>query len=437
MIPTRRVLATWRPADVVAVGAALDALLEENDGSGPGGKLTDLRLAVPDGYVNANPNWKGQAADAAGAAVGRVSDYAAAFVDLGLGPYGHVSREAAVLVRTKASIDDLVTVIESGALYVTDNWTVLVRPETLEPDMARLMALAAQGFQTQLNGHLTTLGLSDHELASLLVPNGHFFGQAGNDLAGAPKGAVPGLLGTERARESARESQQLELVRHMQGTVTRKETITRDGEPATQLTMLDGSKQVYRSDETGESTEFYDSTGKLYSTRKVQADGVIRTELLRDGKSPVVITEGNEGGDAQAVVDGVTLTIPSQSDIASALAGGGVSAGVAGLDPYVRHPPFSAASFLSSGQAASVEAGMRVSGPGLAVLGTAVAVGMAEDDYTKCVAGYQGGAIVAGEVALMLAAPELRPAAALGVSTVTSLATGSIGTAVGRMMCQE
>ncbi|WP_461418610.1 hypothetical protein [Gordonia sp. GN26] len=415
----------------------MDALFENNEGFGPGGKLADLRSAVPDGYGNANPNWKGQAAVAAGAAVGRVSKYACAFVDLGLGPYGQVSREAAALARAKASIDELVSVIESGDLYVTDNWTVLVRPTPMEPDMAKLMALAAQGFQTQLNGHLTTLGLAEHRLASPLVPDSLFFGQMENDLAGAPKDAVPGLLGTERARESAREAQQLELVRHMQGTVTRKETMTRDGKPVTRLTMLDGSKQVYRSDETGETTEFYDSGGKLYSTRKVQLDGETRTELMRDGKSPVVITESKGGGDAKAVVDGVTLTIPSHSDIASALAGGGVSGGVAGLNPYVRQPPFSAASFLSAGEAASVEAGMGISGPGLAVLGTAVAVGMAEDDYTKCVAGYQGGAIIAGEVALMLAGPELRPVAALGVSTATSLATGAIGTAVGKMMCQE
>lgn len=59
-------------------------------------------------------------------------------------------------MRAKPTIDDLVTVIESGDLYVTDNWTVLVRPVEMTPEMANLMALAAQGFQTQLNEHLIT-----------------------------------------------------------------------------------------------------------------------------------------------------------------------------------------------------------------------------------------------------------------------------------------
>lgn len=256
-----------------------------------------------------------------------------------------------------------------------------------------------------------------------------------NDLTGAPKDAVPGLLSSKFQSGNARKRQQAELVTHMQGTVVKKETVTRNGKPVTQLTMLDGSKQVYARDATGETTQFYDAAGKLYASRSVRPDGSIRTELLRDGKSPIVVVEPGGGGDAQADVDGVKRTVPSSADIASALAGGGVSAGVSALDPYIKQPPYSAMSFLTTGQAATVEAGMRVSGPGLAILGTAVSVGLAEDSYSKCVAGYAGGSMVAGEVGLMLAAPPLRPFTAFLASGITATVAGSIGGAIGRALC--
>lgn len=64
MIPTRAVLATWRPAQLVSIGAKLKTLFNDNMSFGPGEKINELQLAVPEGYVELNPNWKGEAAPA-------------------------------------------------------------------------------------------------------------------------------------------------------------------------------------------------------------------------------------------------------------------------------------------------------------------------------------------------------------------------------------
>ncbi|WAC57596.1 hypothetical protein [Gordonia sp. SL306] len=375
-----------------------------------------------------NNDWKGEASDAASEVAERSLS---AVWDLNR-IHGTAASAAArlgpELDAGKRSIDSLVRVIEAGDLYVDEVWTVLVRPKLMKPAMARLMSLAAQGFQDQLNPRLVELGETDRLLAEASLVQSVAFGIEApslHDDANAPADVVPDLW-----NERGRKAQQSKLEEHMIGTIVDKAVVTKDGKTITTLGMLDGSKQVYtdvhRGGE-GNTFDLYNEKGRLFSTKTTHADGSSTTTFMREGQSPLVVTEKN--GKAVAKVDGVELPVPSTDNVAQSLAG----AGMAALEPHVAD----GLPFLSAEQATKLEVGAKNAGPALTIISTGVNIANAKDGYDACVAGTTGGVSLAGDMLVTATAPEgLAARQAFARAFGGGLLFGTVGNLVGQMVCR-
>ncbi|WP_187583357.1 hypothetical protein [Gordonia sp. OPL2] len=381
--------------------------------------------------------WRGQSHDAAVSAVDQGEGSANTIKNVAISSVVGIEKYAPALVESTNAITGLVRIIESGDLYVTDDWTVLVREKMMSPAMAKLMMLAAMGFQDQLNPHLMALGHADHDLGNfirsqikVMAPD---LPELWDDRA-APQDVTTDPYSDERRGENpttGREEQQRRLAEHMMGTVVDKSTTTENGKTVTTLRMLDGSRQEYTDAHrggVGDEFAMYSDKGILVSTRVTNADGSTTTTLMRAGKSPVVVTE-YENGRATAVVDGVSVQVPGSREVAQALAGGGMAA----LEPHVAE----GLPYLTPGQAETLKLGAKAAGPALTILGTAVAVASAKSGYDQCVAGTTGAVSLVGDLGLAAIMPEsFGPMRALGATTLGTLMFGTIGSAIGQAVCK-
>lgn len=423
MIPSRAVLSTWRPDELASIGTALGRASDNVEEA-----ASEVQYKVASFESEFNNDWKGVGADAASDVASRALS---AVWNLN-GIYGTAALRAQSLgpelSAGKRNIDNLVRIIESGDLYVQDNWTVLVRARVMKPAMAKLMALAAQGFQDQLNPMLVELGEADRRLAEATQVRSIAFDLDSPDLRddkGAPRDVVPDLW-----NEKGRKVQQAELEKHMIGTVVDKDVKTEDSKTITSLNMLDGSKQVYtdmHKGGAGNTFELFNEKGHLFSTRVVNSDGSTTTTFMREGRSPVVVTERD--GDAVADIDGVELKVPNSDAVAQSLAG----AGMAVLEPHVT----SGFPFLSAEQAAKLEVGAKNAGPALTIISTGVGIATAKDGYDACVAGTTGGVALAGDALLTLTAPEAMAARQAFVRAFGGgMFFGSVGNVIGQVVCR-
>lgn len=339
------------------------------------------------------------------------------------------TRDGQALINEQRAVSGLVRTIESGELYVSEKWTVLVRSNVREARMARLFALAANGFQDQLNPKVVALSQADDGLSQLLR---HQLNVLNIDLPDLPDGKTPKDVTESLYTEKGREDQRNELAAHMMGTVVGRTSVSGDGKTVTTLTMLDGGKQVYTNFHrggVGDTMELFGYSGNRVATRVTQEDGSFVTTLFRPGKSNVVVRESKDGS-ATAEVDGVKFPVPNTKDVAQSVAGGGMAA----LEPYVA----SGMPFLSASQADRVKLGTQMAGPALTILGTAVNVADAKSSYDRCVAGVSGGFSLAADIGMMLVAPEAGgPLVAASRATGVGLVAGVVGNLVGQMVCER
>ncbi|GAA1480980.1 hypothetical protein GCM10009624_14200 [Gordonia sinesedis] len=413
----------------------MDVLAEGSERAGAeGAEITDAGLACWRRMANLKwDGWtQGAAARAADTVTGSLNGAADELGSLGAQILIGVAKTAGgqALVREHRVVTGLVRVIESGDLYVADDWSVLVRSTVREPKTARLLALAANGFQDQLNPRVVALSKADDRLSQLL--RGQTQNVLGINLSDMPADPrtprdVTDVLYSERGREDQRNK----LSAHMLGTVVDRTSTTRDGTTVTTLTMLDGGKQVYTNRHqggVGDTMELYGYAGNRVATRVNQPDGSVVTTLYRQGKSDVVVRESRDGS-ATAEVDGVTFPIPGTKDVAQAVAGGGMAA----LEPYVAQ----GFPYLTASQAEKLTTGTKLAGPALSILGTAVAVTTAENAYDRCVAGVAGGVGLAADVTMMLVAPEASGPFKAGARAIgMGLGAGAVGNLIGQLVCR-
>ncbi|MAU84187.1 hypothetical protein VX037_07465 [Gordonia sp. Z-3] len=434
MIPSRPVFQTWKVDQLVACGDDLETKAADLDdlGSGLGHRIRAMGPAGgPSGH------WTGLAYEAAVDGVERGEGSARAVSNIATSSVVGIEKYGPALAHSARVISDLVRTIESGDLFVTDDWVVLVREKLMSPAMAKLMVLAATGFQDQLNPNLMDLGHADYDLGNYIRRQIQLADPDLPDLPGdahAPKDFTTDAYSDDSRAEDptlGRENQRKRLAEHMLGTVVDKETVAKDGTTVTTLRMLDGSRQVYTDAHhggSGDTFDLYNEKGMLISSRVTNSDGSTTTTLMREGKSPVVVTE-TRGRQATAEVDGVRVQVPNSDQVAQALAGGGLAA----LEPHVSD----GLPYLSAAQAEKLQVGAKAAGPALNILGTAVAVVDAKSGYDRCVAGTTGAVTLTGDLAVSAMMSETAGAARLfGVGAVSGLVFGVVGNLVGQAVCK-
>ncbi|HCS59198.1 MAG TPA: hypothetical protein DIW80_20300 [Gordonia polyisoprenivorans] len=428
MIPSRTVFDTWRTESVGAAGHTLGDSGEALDDEVSGARHAISRVAQ-DGL------WSGVAAQSGETATDVGCRRATALSAVARNSAIGVARSAPDLTAAASRIRNLLTVIESGDLFVTDDWLVLPRVKNYPATLAATLATVADTFQVQLNPALVDLSRADHDIGAfvrrklmgdglgLALPEIDADPHAPKDFTEAPHGDNTG--GTNP--EFGRGLQRARLLEHMTGTVVETETTTAGDTTTTTVRMLDGSRQTYTSGPGVNRTEFRSPEGVLTATRTVAGDGTATVSLTRPGKSPAVVTERPDGT-TEAVVDGITFPIPSSRDYAIALAAGGMSATESAV---ARGLPY-----LTQAQVARLEIGAKAAGPGLTLLGTAMGVATAENGYERCVAGVAGGVGLGADLALLALAPEMSPLRAFWTGAIVSLGGSTVGNIVGQVLCR-
>ena len=182
-----------------------------------------------------------------------------------------------------------------------------------DADRAKLMALAARGFQDQLNSHLGKLGRADNEFAGSVRRNTNS-SWLGIDL---PARNVPGVPqnvtdapydADERKKQTAGTGKAYVRNRRRQGDLPgRRQSDHRIADARRQ------SSGVYTAADDGKrpvSFDLYSPKGDLVSGSVKESDGTVVTTLQRTGRAPVIVTK-KPGQDAVARVDERTLSSPS------------------------------------------------------------------------------------------------------------------------------
>ncbi len=418
MIPARSVLATWRTTELAELGESfrIDGKAISAAGDRVGQQIASLKH---------NDAWDGDSQRAAAGAADRVGFLADCVADIGTSVSNDFKTYGSEIAAERINIDRLVAVIEKGPLYVTDEWQILVRAEKMTPDRAKLMALAARGFQDQLNSHLGKLGRADNEFAGSVRRNTNS-SWLGIDLPARNVPGVPQNVTDAPYDADERKKQQQVLERHMFGTVVDKET-SRDGDKViTELRMLDGSRQVYTAADDGKrpvSFDLYSPNGDLVSGSVKESDGTVVTTLQRTGRSPVIVTK-KPGQDAAARVDEKNLVVAELNEIMDATTSTFYS-GTPQLDQTAESLRNGKVPFLDSNQAGRLAAGVDMASATVTVMSTLYYVASADNYYESCEAGVKGSGGAMGAALGAMFLPD-------GWSTFwKSMAGGSAGTYLG------
>ncbi|GAB03986.1 hypothetical protein GII30_15665 [Gordonia amarae] len=422
MIPARSVLATWRTTELAELGESFrtDGNAVCTAGDKVGQQIASLK------HWSA---WGGDSQPAAASAADRVGFFADCLGCIGTSIAQSFDVYGTLVASERTKIDQLVGVIEKGSLYVTDEWQVLVRVEKMTPDMAKLMALAAQGFQDQLNSHLRNLGNADNEFAAAVRRNTNSSWLGINlseemDQPGSPKNVTGAPYD-----EGEREKQQQALEKHMFGTVVGKK-ISHDGDKViTELQMLDGSRQVHTSADNGNrpvSFDLYDPKGALVSHSVKQDDGTVITTLQREGKSPITVTK-RPGKDAVASVDGKNLVVSEVNDLWDSAKSTFMS-GTPHIDQYADSLRKGSTPFLDARRVGRLALGADMASATITVLSTAYYVATADNYYEACEAGLRGTGGGIGSVLANMVMPDGWTAFA------KSMVGGTVGSYLGGKM---
>lgn len=419
MIPARSVLATWRTTELAELGESFrtDGNAVCTAGDKVGQQIASLK------HWSA---WGGDSQPAAASAADRVGFFADCLGCIGTSIAQSFDVYGTLVASERTKIDQLVGVIEKGSLYVTDEWQVLVRVEKMTPDMAKLMALAAQGFQDQLNSHLRKLGNADNEFAAAVRRNTNSSWLGINlsdemDQPGSPKSVTGAPYD-----EGEREKQQKALEQHMFGTVVDKKVSQDGGRVITELQMLDGSRQVYTAADDGKTPvlfDLYDATGTHVSHSDKKEDGTVITTLFQPGGRPIVVTK-RPGQDTVADVDGKRLRVPDLNTIMTAT-DSVVKSGTPELDQLATHARNGNIPFLSAETSGKLAVGSDMASSTLSVLSTLYFVASESDYYKSCEAGVIGSGSAIGASLMTMAGK------GFGGTFLRSVGGGVLGWAAG------
>ncbi|WP_330178980.1 hypothetical protein OHB26_20985 [Nocardia sp. NBC_01503] len=457
-IPKRSVFATW---DINGLQDKAKQVLQAGQ---------DIELAVHTLRNNClnmpeMKTWDGEGHTAAVDMLTRTAKNATEFADIAYnsGTFGHQGVGNVVdlafhsLSSLKPRLDAMVENIEKGPLEVSDQWVVLLKSGPMDDARFQVLKQAQTAWQNQLNPLIIELGVTDADIRSKLA---YIVGQINSDVEMDPEKVTDGAGYLQRSgvpdpsSELGRTDQQ-QIQKEAAATTVKDVQVTGPDEhntTTTTLTMQDGSRQVIEHTPLGWDTTvatWYDPSGKLTSktttNKETTGSGIITTTTEIPGQMKVELWQRGDqtGGTVTDLTSGKTYPVPKDEPVFDPNStssdffthpymtslGGGLSA----LETYsgAAVQTRSGIPMLDAGQAAKVNVGAKVLGPGLSLAVTGYDVINAGTAHEKCVAGVSGLAGTAGGTLAGTVLGEYGPLASAGGAMAGTWGFGWLGTQLG------
>lgn len=432
MIPDRSTFNTWDVAGLSGAGGEV-----ENSVKIMKKAADDARDALSE------LNWEGAAAGAASSVFGDLFVESVIWESFGEDVSREIRSGARRLESAAPKIKFLVGAIESGPLYVDNQWVVMLRPVPMSRNWAKTMALTAANFQNQLNPLVKELGEADEAIATGMHGRFGRTDRVGDlpDLRRSPRDQVPDPMSEEGL---AHQDQTRALA--MATTVAERTESSEPGKRTVTLTMQDGSKHVYTDFDAYhrrlehplggfgpthpapmQRVEMFDPSGRKVSSYQSWSGATRVTLLTEDGW--LSVDQGSRG-EILVMKDGVEVDPPPGlaeelfSHPKATVLGGAITA----LEEGTKLPAVSDKAFQK------VHVGARFAGPGLAI-GMAAYDVISADPEDKCVAAFSGISSAVGGYGLGLAGASGGPLTAAAAGVGGSWVFGYLGKKVGEMVC--
>ncbi len=411
--------------------------------------------------------WSGESHDAATAMLSRTAQQAAFFGDVADGTMAAIDSYYYAMSSARDRINTLVATIDSGPLHVDDKWIVLLDPEPMDEERLKVLQVAQDAFQEQLNPLITELGqIDDATVAKLKLINYRYSDVMlePNDPNAFPRpdDGVPDPQ-YEQGRQMQKDLQDQDAA----VTVAGISEETKDGTTVKTVTMQDGSKQIITSSDNyqvppgtlyplsfgppdgyqGDNmqrVDKYDAAGNLISSvqtvRSNYIDGATWTSIDVPGQAKIDMKTdsfGNTVGTAWAP-DGKMATIPADSPFFTHPAITSVGAAVTGLETAAGKGALNMA--LDAEAINGVKVGSKFAGPGIGVATTIWDMASAQTPREACVAGVSGtlgtiGSTALGSVMGIPGGPVVGTASGMVGAAAGSWIFGYLGSKLGEEVC--
>jgi hypothetical protein len=357
--------------------------------------------------------------------------------------FGRATRETS---KFKSHAD----AVDQGALQVTDQWVVLIKPARVSAEEAASLLAQAETEQKEINQLLLAVGQADNGTADKVQAAAKDFGFV------MP---TPGLLGNlDPTSGFARPADDIldptsVLGMMQQGTIRdqdmattvreNREWTTSDGQGRQTIVMMDGSKhEIYTwiKDNPCVEDTYYDKHGNEVSSTFTQDrtnyDGSQYTSITFGDGTEVTMTRTADGTCTGGVItpDGRQGVLPDQFFTHPALTT--VGGALTGLEGQTKRgiPMLTAESVENLGKAG------KCGGPVLGVATALYDTVTASTLQDACVAAISGGAGVAGGeltgAGLALAFPEASPLLYAGGNMLGGWTFGYVGGIIGNIVCR-
>ncbi|MCU1696566.1 MAG: hypothetical protein JWR34_2629 [Mycobacterium sp.] len=449
MLPSRPTLISWNPDSLApaakTIGDAGDSIFNDVR------QLDDGVSRLPE-----TRGWSGKAHEAANDMFGRAVKRSSGFLNYAQAVAKALSDGGERISGARTDLLREAEAIDKTELSVNDQWVVLIRPAAMTAEHAADLQKQAAAAQAEINPLLHAVNEADKETMHKLLLARATEGAGFNVVPMGPPSLVPPIPGDQAPDPSTADGQKLQnMVRDQDmSTIVRETTETTDknGNHFKTLYMVDGSKQVIKTEggwppsahvlpEGSIDVVQYDKAGEWASEAltTTSENGTQTTELwwangtsavmtrTADGKCTGSVTtpDGKGGFKTGLLPDGFfTEPIPD-------IVGGGLT----GLEKQAGQ----GIPGLSARALENIEAGAKFGGPGLGVAAALCDVVTAETRHDACVAAWKGGTGVVGGLAfdtmLTLVQPELAPVWAAAGSMSAGFGFGQLGEVVGEMVC--
>jgi hypothetical protein len=449
VLPSRPTLSSWNPDSLAPAAASIQSAGESIYGTVR--KLDDDCDRLDDART-----WSGKAHDAATEMFRRASDDSSRFAHYASAVATPLSQASATIGKARTDLLREADAIDKGELSVNDQWVVLIKPAAMTAEHAADLQKQAAAAQAEINPLLHAINEADKEASKKLLLARATEGAGFKVVPMGPPGSVPPVPGDQAPDPSTDDGRKLQnMVRDQDmSTIVRETTETTDknGNHFKTLYMVDGSKQVIKTEggwppsahvlpEGSIDVVQYDKAGKWESETltTTSENGTQTTELWWANGTSAVMTRTADGKCTGSVTTpdgkGGTRTgmLPDNffSDPIPTVVGGALT----GLEKQTER----GIPWLSAGALENVEVGSKFGGPGLGVVSAVYNVVTAQTAHDACVAKWSGGVGVVGglafDTALTVVAPELAPVWATVWSTSAGFGFGYLGEVLGEMVC--
>lgn len=446
MLPSRPRLRGWNPDSLSTSASAL----------GTAGEAVYDSVRNLDDAVHRMPEadaWSGQSYQAAKAMFGRGTAQASTLKNYVEGVAAAMSTGGGFIGSSRAALLSHADGVDRGALEVSDQWVVMIKPAKVSEEEAARLQAQAKAEQQEINKLLTAVGDADNATAANIQAAAKSFGFAlpgpndprsldPNSGLAQPADDVPnprtldgliqqGVLRDQDMATTIRDSREWE---------------TADGQTRKTLEMMDGSRhEIYewgRPLVPSVEDDYYDKNGKMVSSTSSQdqLDGVKFTSIQFADGTEVTMTRTADGKCTGGVIaaDGRQGVLPDEffSHPALTTVGGALT----GLEGQAKRgiPTLSAQALENVGHVA------KYGGPTLGVATALYDTVTAKTFHDGCVAAISGTTGIAGGYATgtlasagitALGNPELAPVFAMGGDMLGGWTFGYVGGIIGSVVC--